>query len=326
MLDFLENIFGENIKISAYNYPNGIQNYLKDNYKTQKLTCMGKSCVLLIPLMKDWRLPTLKKQFVKFQLVSDLPCALCLENLTSMQRRNLLENQIPFVAKSQQVYLPFWGCAFTEKMSKNISIGDYMAPGTQLVFLYFYYNLKHNTINLTQLAYELNLSKATCTRAIQDLEETGLLVQNVKGTNKWISMKYDKQEFLKKGIGRMKSPVGQIVYAKQISKKEIFYRSGIKALAEISMVSEKESDGAFAISAKKYRNIDNIQVISKQDYEDFGGNIIELWNYNPEYFAEEGHVDEISLLLSLRNNKDERIQQGLDVIRKKHGLSIDSDE
>lgn len=112
----------------------------------------------------------------------DEPCALCLENLTAMQRRNLIENNVPFISLSQQVYLPFWGCSFIEKFKATPSINDKMAPGTQLVFLYFYYSPKTENINLTKLSKGLQLSKATCTRAINDLVASGLLLQKSEGT------------------------------------------------------------------------------------------------------------------------------------------------
>ena len=37
----------------------------------------------------SWRLPALKKQLKKFQELCTIPCALGLENLTALQRRNL---------------------------------------------------------------------------------------------------------------------------------------------------------------------------------------------------------------------------------------------
>ena len=47
-----------------------------------------------------------------------------------------------------------------------------------------------------------------------------------------------------------------------------------------------------------------------------------MWSYDPELLSEGGRVDDISLLLSLDNDPDERIQMGLDEIREKHGLPI----
>ena len=80
---------------------------------------------------------TLKKQLKKFQELCSLPCALCLDNLSALQRRSMLEEYIPFVSLSQQVYVPFWGCAFHEQFKADAAIMAKMAPGTQLVFLFY---------------------------------------------------------------------------------------------------------------------------------------------------------------------------------------------
>ena len=134
MLDFLKTIFGDTISVTEFNYPDKTPFYIRDGYTAQYLSWNKNKCVLLSP-NSSWRLPTLKKQILKFQEICTVPCALCLENMTSLQRRNLIENNIPFISRSQQVYLPFWGCSFIERFKNEIPITDKMAPGTQLFFL-----------------------------------------------------------------------------------------------------------------------------------------------------------------------------------------------
>lgn len=58
----------------------------------------------------------------------------------------------------------------------------------------------------------------------------------------------------------------------------------------------------------------------------FGGYVTEVWRYDLALFADGGRVDDISLLLSLNNSSNERIQMGLDEIRKKHQLPIKDEE
>ena len=57
-----------------------------------------------------------------------------------------------------------------------------------------------------------------------------------------------------------------------------------------------------------------------------GGYILEVWNYDPVLFAWDGQVDDISLLLSLESDPDERIQMGPDEIREKHELPVKYEE
>lgn len=326
MLEFLKTIFGDNLFITPYDYPEKTPYYIRDNYQVQRLSWRQNECILLTPNTSAWRLPTLKKQLKNFQELCDKPCALCLENLTAMQRRNLIENNVPFISLSQQVYLPFWGCAFVEKFKAATQVEEKMAPGTQLAFLYFYYFQIAKEINLTKLSEELHLSKATCTRAISDLVASGLLLQKSEGTNKWIYPAFEKTEYLKKGYARLKSPIDYFVYIKNAPIDLQYPQSGIKALSEVTMVGANSQDGGLAISKKMRSQIPPDYIISKQEFADFGGYIIEVWNYDPTLFAQDGRVDDISLLLSLESNPDERIQMSLDEIREKHELPVKYEE
>lgn len=326
MLDFLKTVFGDDITAAPYDRPEKMPYYILDNYKLQRLSWKSSECVLLSPGSSSWRLSTLKKHLKNLQEICREPCALSLENLTSMQRRNLLENSIPFVSASQQVYLPFWGCVFMEKFRSDTLVPGKMAPGTQLVFLYLYYLEGAEGVNLTKISGKLKLSKATCTRAIKDLAASGLLIQKPEGTNKWITPAFEKTEFLKRGYARLKSPVERLVYIRDLPENLVCFKSGIKALSEITMIGAKEQDAGLAVSKKACPGIPADDIISQRDFEDFGGAAIEVWSYDPSLLSKSGRVDEISLLLSLETYHDERIQMGLDEIREKHQLPIKDEE
>ena len=72
--------------------------------------------------------------------------------------------------------------------------------------------------------------------------------------------------------------------------------------------------------------IDATYIISEQEFHDFGGNIIEVWSYDPKLLSNENRGDDISLLRSVENDPDERIQMALDEIREKHELPIKVEE
>lgn len=326
MLDYLKTVFGESISVVSYSYPAKTPYYIRDGYHVQRLSWNGNECVILSPSNASWRLPTLKKQLEKFQEISNVPCALGLENMTALQRRNLLENHVPFVSRSQQVYLPFWGCSFIEQFKANVSPGEKMAPGTQLVFLYLYYAEDTGNINLTTLSKTLGLSKATCTRAVNDLTASDLLSHRAAGTSKWIAPAFAKPEFLKKGYSRLKSPVERLIYVKEMPINLPQLQSGVKALSAKTMVGAKEQDRGMAIFRKYSPAIPVETILSQEDFEDFGGVVMEVWSYDPQLLSQDGHVDDISLLLSLEDDPDERIQMGLDEIRKIHGLPIKQNE
>ena len=322
MLSFLKTIFGPDITTAQYCYTDDTPYYIRDGYTPQLLTWDNNKCVILTPKDPSWRLPSIKKQLKKFQELCPIPCALRLENLTALQRRNLVENHVPFVSLSQQVYLPFWGCAFQERFKRRTVLADKMAPGTQLVFLYLYYRKSSDPVNLTQISKVLSLSKTTCTRAINDLSASGLVTEKSEGTNKWLSLSFARPEFLKKGYKRLKSPVERNIYVSNPVKIENQITSGIRALAQQTMIGMNEYDGAIAVSKKDAAKIPADDICTEQYFRDFGGCVIEVWSYDPAVLAENARADDISLLLSMDNDPSERVQMCLDEIREKHELPV----
>ncbi len=197
-----------------------------------------------------------------------------------------------------------------------------MAPGTQLVFLFLYYEYSNEPINLKHITNSLSISKATCTRAIEDLTEIGLIDQVLDGRNKWITPAYEKSEFLLKGFERLKSPVDRILYLKNHIDDEKQILSSIRALSEQTMLTANELDGAIAIYKKDIKAISPAMICDEKYFGDFGGIVIEVWSYDPAIFLKDHHVDDVSLILSLDLDPDERVQMSLDEIRARHGLPL----
>jgi hypothetical protein len=46
--------------------------------------------------------------------------------------------------------------------------------------------------------------------------------------------------------------------------------------------------------------------------------VVEKWSYDPAILAVNDMVDDISLILSLKDNKDERVQMEVDRLRSKY--------
>src|SRR5665647_1229253 len=121
MLDYLQAIFGTTMKSVPYSFPPNAPFYIKDGYTAQKLTWNKNECLIVKPNDTSLRLPSLKKQLKIISSLCNMNCALNLDNLTAAQRQNLLESNTPFISIPQQVYLPFWGCAFSGRFKREIT-------------------------------------------------------------------------------------------------------------------------------------------------------------------------------------------------------------
>ena len=124
----------------------------------------------------------------------------------------------------------------------------------------------------------------------------------------------------------MRAPVIRDIYVKKNPEGLTLSLCGIRALSMLSMVAASEKDPGIAISRNRIKRLPKEDIISEEEFLDFGGIVIEEWSYDCTPVMEGGRVDDISLLLSLACEKDERIQQGLDEIRRKHGLPVAEEE
>lgn len=210
---YIKSLFGESVTVTPIQIPKNAPYYLVDNYTARKLNWDGNECVILTPSDSDIRLSTMKKHYRQFQSnYFDFPCALELNFITSSQRSNLIKEKIPFICENRQVFLPFWGCLFTEAFNHDAPVPKSFAPGTQLVFLYLYYRYDELPVTQTQICSSLRIPKATCSRAVRDLQKLDLIEEKADKTAKWISCKDSREDFLNKGFVYMKSPVSRTLY------------------------------------------------------------------------------------------------------------------
>jgi len=312
--NYLKSLFGKDVKIQDYTFPVNIPIYLEDGYHFQTTSILGTLFITMEPTSKEYRLPTLIKHLAKASQLSGLSCALLLSSLRSTQRRALLAQKIPFVVPGAQVYLPFVGCAFTEKKTNTLRLPEAMAPGTQLAFLYLYYRKSSSAVTASQLAIKLQLSKATLTRAISALEQLGLLSIKEEGTKKLLSLAIaSKRTLLDTAKPYLRSPVHQTIYLEEEPKKA--FLGGTLALSRQTMLSASQKDGWYVISKDQAKELDS-EAISEQDFLDFGGYPVEIWKYDPALLASGKIVDGISLILSFHQELDERTEQALEAVKE----------
>ena len=321
MLEYVGKVFGSNIASEPYSFPKNAPYYLLTGYSAEKLTMNGYECILITPKNPSERLPVLKKHYEKCSKICGVPCALNLKKMTSRQRENLISSNIPF-ASEQQIYFPFWGAAFATKIKKSSDAPASMSPTVQLVFLKAYYKLiAGEKVNASIIASDLSLPKSSISMAIKNLRALNLISIVLDGTNKWLSLNGSNAETLQSAIQLMRRPILRDIYLKSIPTDIPYMLGGIKALAEQSILASSDRDGAYVYDKGAAARIPEELLISKQDFDDFGGYAAEIWRYNPALLTAGPMVDDISLLVCLKDDEDERVQKELDSLRDKYGLA-----
>lgn len=321
-IDSLTKIYGNSIEERSYRFPVGTPNYISYGYHPVQLIWNKRPCLLVVPENKDINLMSLKKQIGMIQKISSLPVIVQLDRLSALQRTSLIESDIAFICGQGQIFIPFWGSYFEEKIINPKEPAAKMTGNAQLVFLYLFYNsvFESEMINQTQLSAILHLPKSTCSRAVQLLKGIGLIATESDGNANWISLLPGK-DIVSDAYSYMSSPIHKLIYVKSLPQNIDYKLSGIKALSDMSMLSNRRFDAGYAVNRNAAKLIDSGIMIDKQTFRDFGGEIVEVWKYDPFLLSSSEHVDDISLLLSLDSDTDERVQKELDAIRIKYKIN-----
>lgn len=106
------------------------------------------------------------------------------------------------------------------------------------------------------------------------------------------------------------SPVKKIVYSDEVGG-DSFYIGGVSALSHYSFLN---ADDQITLAIWERDYVSGNYSFSEWESSDFKYKI-EIWKYSPEMkIGQQGYVDRLSLYLSLREDKDPRVEKELENI------------
>lgn len=284
--------------------------YLRSGKKYFLLHIGGVECVLVEAEEKNFNLSAFRKQMTKLP-GQPKHVVLSFKYLESRQKKALIEAQIPFIVPGSQVYLPFLGVVLQERMKSVKAAPEKCSPTAQMVLLYLMYGLDVPPFRKVELAKRLEISAMNVTRAVRELEALGMVAVKTAGRSDYVSVINSGKSLYETALPYMIDPVQKRIF---VQKKEMFAElpmAGEYALATHSMLNRSQIE-CRAISRKRYKELDGVEEIDPAWSNSLDYLQLELWKYDPQPLAFYCTVDVISLALSLRGNKDERVEQAVE--------------
>ncbi len=274
---------------------------------------------MLVKLSSDDRFGAiaLSKQLAILEEIMGCEVAFWFERLTKLQRDALLERRIPFIAGSDQIYLPFLGLMLRNNLKAVHSVvADKMMPATQCLFLYLLYNYPHKYVLKKQAAADLGLTRTSITRASEQLKAMGLIIEEKHGKEVHMKTVAVGYELYTKAMEYLISPVQKRVYVEQVGDLNKLVTAGESALSEVSLLGEPK----ITIRAvdKDDEIVKDLKEVDIKWQESSDTVMVELWKYDPLLFARRGMVDPVSLAMSLSDIDDERVQSELNRFMKEY--------
>lgn len=305
----IDHIFGLSIRYEPWDNKSILPLYIVSNYQFYKAYIENIRCIVIKPIDELPTLPSLKKQIQKIRVIDDVPVVLYSKTISFYRRKSLLENHIPFMT-DKQVFLPFIGTLLVDEKERE-KIKDKFVYSTQLLFLAYMYNHEMK-VYVSDLSKSLPFSAMTLSRAVKQLDMTDLFLVYKDGVNKVIESKYSYKELFERIQHYLLTPVRQVGYMDQSLVTDHMVLSGESALSEMSMLNPSRIR-TYAVYEKDFNNSQLIDELIDPDVQVK----VEIWAYNPQLFTHTNIADTLSIVLSLKENKDERIEEVLEDILEK---------
>lgn len=302
----LEQYFGCEVKIREYKNKLSLPIFM--TFRDIAMVEMYGVNFALIDVMKETELSVaaMKKQKAKYEEALQCPVAYKVKINSVSIRNALVKNGVSFVDLPGNVFLPFMGIVLQDVYRKQLVKTDKMMPATQMVFLELLYMNDAESVLKSAVAKKLNLTKTSITRATAQLEEMGLIQQIKSGTEISIQRNCHRKEYYEMAKEYLINPVQKVITIMRNEEMFESFGAGETALSQRSELNPPRIEECAIYKGEEI--IEQLEIVDDrcEDWDDCLK--VQLWKYNPAYFAREGQVDPVSLVCTFKGNEDERIE------------------
>lgn len=242
-----------------------------------------------------------KKMAERIEGMLNLSAVFYFDSLPTYERDRLVGQGVYFVVGNKFAYLP---TLFANRRLSNEVERNALLPSAQYILLLHLQSAGLNGYTLKDLEKITPYKYATISKAVQQLRAKGLVETEKVGKSDSV-MKFDDnlRNIWEKAQPYLINPIKKVVYLpNEINEGEI---GGISALSHYSMLAPEN------IPTRVFMKFESK---AASEYEDVQR--IEIWKYPPIY-KEEGCVDQLSLFLSLKEDKDPRVEKELETMINK---------
>ena len=307
MLEYLNDVLGFHAKIDAWEGEKSLPLYLRKGRGFFVLSFDDVICLLLSINNDSFSLNMFQKQMKRIEDNAPGPVVLCFAHLTSYQRKALIANRMPFIVPDSQVYLPFMGVFLRERMKSAEKQVEKMTAMSQHVFLYLLYHRDLQPISKVDLSKVLHVSAMSITRAVKELVKNDLVIEGKNGRSDAVSISDDPGRLYEKAGPFLINPVMKRVVVKNDSQVTLLPLAGESALSAQSMLNPPGMQSR-AVGRHIYNTMGHLTVLNP-DWDRVNDCCeLEVWKYDPNALCQNGMVDPLSLVLSLEDAADERVE------------------
>ncbi|MEI6670314.1 MAG: hypothetical protein WCP29_19390 [Acidobacteriota bacterium] len=239
------------------------------------------------------------------------------EMLASYERRHLIAKKVPFLVPGNQLFLPELGIDLREYFRGRALTADvHLSPATQAVLIAILLRVPWQADwQPATVVAELGYTPMTLSRVVKELVAAGLATVRNDGKARWVRMATSPADTWERAKPGLRSPVKRLVWvpASPTALPPGARLAGLTALARVSMLADPP-EPTYALSPLQWKAAMQARV-ETLPLRMPGACEWQVWSYSPALAPNSDTVDPLSLMLSLGDEADERVQKALTELR-----------
>lgn len=268
-----------------------------------------------------------EKQVQQIKSLLNQKVVIVLDNVQAFNRKRLIEKGINFIVPGKQLYMPDLLLDLRENFvhPKTRQKNETLLPSAQFLLIYHiihrFQKWKLEEHPFKEIAQKLGYTPMAITNAIDNLKYHELI--DVEGEKeKFIRFRNERHELWNIAYQQklLVNPAIKTVYVDEKPKDLFLLKSNASALPEYTDLNPSKQE-YFAIEKTVFYGLQKSNALANlNEYE--GRYALEVWKYNPLTLVDElpndrAVVDPLSLYLSVKDSRDERIEMALEQILEK---------
>lgn len=320
VLHYIQEVLGIGTQgLKPWARANELPYFLRDTFQFSELELLGQPVVLAIARVEAKQsLSEVRIWIDKVKALAGQPTVYVTDALASYERRRLIEQKVPFIVPGNQLYLPDLGLDLREYFRQRAPAAKAtLSPSAQAILITAL--LRHPwppDWKPSQVALALGYTPMTLSRAVKELTLAGLATAYTVGHARWLRMELPPEQVWERAKPLLRTPVRRTVWvdAHGIAAHQPNRIAGLSALARCSMLTEPRWP-VHAVTAADWKAATDAGIRELPEPET-GAQEWQLWSYSPALMPDATTVDPLSLMLSLQDNADDRIQMALDELKE----------
>ena len=310
--NYLEKVFGDGVTITARKAIS-LPFFLMDNFSFCEVEVFGQRFLAMIDKalegpVSETTPAVLAKQIKMVADKTDFPVVYVAEAIPAYRRDRLIKQGIQFISPYNQMFIPSLGLDLREYLSKvpkpKAGAGKHLKPAAQAALLYMLTKLRCGKSHITDIAHDLQYTKMTISRVMDELENAGLVETEPVGRTKMVALKGKPREVWERALPLMQTPVRHTYRIRHRDDERQYTLAGETALACQTDLNEPRAL-TIAVANEEIKRLGFEFVPDGEVY-------VEAWRYDPRLFSECGLAHPLTLFLRFRGDHDERVQIALE--------------